>query len=68
MWNGGVPTYYDPFRLHVSVSYREIFDRELTKVLSVTRWRIIRIRTRARGAKASRLSAQDSGRPSRCPS
>jgi hypothetical protein len=42
-----VPTYYDAFRLHVSQSYREMFDRELAKVLSHKRWRIIRIRTRA---------------------
>ena len=62
-----VPTYYDAFRLHVSPSYREIFDRELAKVLSDKRWRIIRIRNSARRTKAPRLSAQDNGLASGCP-
>ena len=56
-----VPTCYDAFRLHVSPSYREIFDRELATVLSDKRWRVIRIRTSARRTKAPRLSAQDNG-------
>src|SRR5262249_50410058 len=43
-----VPTHYDAFRLHVSQSYREMFDRELTKVLSEKRWQIIRKRTKTR--------------------
>jgi hypothetical protein len=62
-----VPTYYDAFRLHVSPSYREIFDRELAKVLSDKHWRIIRIRTSVRRTKASRLGAQDNGLASGCP-
>jgi hypothetical protein len=41
-----VPTYYDPFRLHVSQSYRQIFDREVAKVLSRKSWRIARVRSR----------------------
>ena len=63
-----VPTYYDAFRLHVSPSYREIFDRELSKVLSDKRWRIIRIHTSACRTKTPRLSAQDNGLVSGCPS
>ena len=41
-----VPTYHDAFRLHVSRSYRQIFDRELAKMLSQKCWRIARIRIR----------------------
>jgi hypothetical protein len=41
-----LPTYYDPFRLHVSRSYRQIFDREVAKVLSRKSWRIARVRSR----------------------
>jgi hypothetical protein len=62
-----VPTYYDAFRLHVSRSYREVFDRELAKVLSHKRCRIIRIRTSTRRTKAPRLSEQDNGLASGCP-
>ena len=61
-----VPTYYDAFRLHVSQSYREVFDRELAKLLSHKRWRIIHIRTSARRTKAPRLSEQDDSLTSRC--
>jgi len=61
-----VPTYYDAFRLHVSPSYREIFDRELAKVLSDKRWRIMRIRSSARRTKPPRLSAQDNDLASGC--
>jgi hypothetical protein len=62
-----VSAYYDAFRLHVSPSYREIFDRELAKVLSDKRWRIIRTRTSARRTKTPRLSAQDNDLASGCP-
>jgi hypothetical protein len=48
-----VSSQYDSFRLHVSHSYREIFDRELAKVLSDKCWRIIRKRTNARRAEAA---------------
>jgi hypothetical protein len=42
-----VPTHYDAFRLHVSSSYREIFARDLAKVLALKDWRVIRIHTKA---------------------
>lgn len=42
-----VATHYDPFRLHVSSSYREMFDRELVKVLTQKGWELVRVRTRA---------------------
>jgi hypothetical protein len=50
-----VPTHYDPFRLHVSHSYRELFDRELAKVLSNRCWQIVRKRRRS---KAQPMSLQ----------
>lgn len=53
-----VSTHYDAFRLLVSHSYREVFDRELGKVLSDKCWRIIRKRTNTRRTKAHQLSAQ----------
>jgi hypothetical protein len=43
-----VPTRYDAFRLHVSPSYREVFERELRKVLDKNNWQIVRVRARRR--------------------
>jgi hypothetical protein len=45
-------SHYDAFRLHVSHSYREVFDRELAKVLSDKCWQIICKRMDSRRTKA----------------
>jgi hypothetical protein len=37
-----VPTHFDVFRLHVSASYREAFERALLKVLDTQGWQIVR--------------------------
>jgi hypothetical protein len=37
-----LPGRYDPFRLHVSPSYREIFDRAVTQALQRQGWEIVR--------------------------
>ena len=37
-----VPTHYDDFRLRVSHSYREIFDRALAQILDRKGWQIVR--------------------------
>ena len=39
-----VPNRYDAFRLNVSSSYRELFDRALGQVLERERWEIVRVR------------------------
>jgi hypothetical protein len=39
-----VPNRYDTFRLHVSSSYRELFDRALGQVLERERWEIVRVK------------------------
>jgi hypothetical protein len=39
-----VPGRYDPFRLHVSSSYREIFDRAVSQVLEREHWQIVRVK------------------------
>jgi hypothetical protein len=39
-----VPSRYDAFRLHVSASYRELFDRALGQVLERQRWEIVRVK------------------------
>jgi hypothetical protein len=39
---------YDAFRLEVSPSYRELFDRDLRSVLAREDWRIVPIKRRAR--------------------
>jgi len=46
-----VPTHFDAFRLHVSPSYREVFDRAVQKVLAQQGWQIVKMR--ARGHKRS---------------
>jgi hypothetical protein len=38
------PVRYDAFRLHVSSSYRELFDRALQQVLERHGWQIVQIR------------------------
>ena len=37
-----VPTRYDAFRLEVSPSYREVFDRAVAQVLQRQGWEIVR--------------------------
>ena len=39
-----VPTRYDAFRLCVSPSYRELFDRALAQILEHRHWEIVRVR------------------------
>jgi hypothetical protein len=39
-----VPGRYDAFRLHVSSSYRELFDRALVQMLDRRGWEIVRVR------------------------
>jgi len=46
-----VPAHFDAFRLHVSPSYREVFDRAVQKVLAQQGWQIVKLR--ARGHKRS---------------
>ena len=41
-----LPARYDVFRLHVSASYRELFERALQHVLEQNRWQIIEIKHR----------------------
>lgn len=43
-----LPGRYDPFRLHVSASYREIFERDLGKLLALKGWRMVRMKSRRR--------------------
>lgn len=38
-----VPQRVDPFRLQVSASYREMFERTLSQILQRNRWEIVRI-------------------------
>ena len=39
-----VPSRYDAFRLHVSPSYREVFDRAVMQTLQRQDWKIIRMK------------------------
>jgi len=39
-----VPSRYDAFRLQVSSSYRELFDRALAQVLQRENWEIVRVK------------------------
>jgi hypothetical protein len=38
-----VPTRFDAFRLQVSSSYREVFDRTLRRVLDQQGWSIVQV-------------------------
>ena len=53
-----VPTHYDAFRLHVSSSYREIFARDLAKVLAQKHWRVVRSPSNASSRAARTSDAQ----------
>ena len=48
---------YDAFRLQVSSSYREIFDRELRNVLEREDWQIVPLvrQRRTRGASSGKF-------------
>jgi hypothetical protein len=48
-----VPTPYDAFRLQVSASYRELFDRDLRSVLARNEWRIVQVARREKSAEES---------------
>jgi len=48
---------YDAFRLQVSSSYRELFDRALTKVLDRENWQIVRTEVRKRALPLRRADA-----------
>jgi hypothetical protein len=39
-----LPTRSDAFRLRVSPSYRELFDRAVTRILDQKHWEIVRVR------------------------
>jgi hypothetical protein len=39
-----VPTRYDTYRLQVSRSYRELFDRAVSRILDQKHWQIVRVR------------------------
>lgn len=39
-----LPGRYDAFRLHVSSSYRELFERALSQILEREGWEIVRVR------------------------
>ena len=47
-----VPARYDAFRLQVSASYREMFDRAVTQVLDRQGWQIVRVKGSARASRA----------------
>lgn len=47
-----VPARYDAFRLHVSASYRELFDRALQQTLQRNGWEIIQIKRRKPSMRA----------------
>ncbi len=51
-----VRTRYDAFRLEVSPSYRELFDRDLKAALAREDWRIVPLKRRTR--KRRRNDAQ----------
>lgn len=45
-----VPGRYDAFRLQVSASYREVFDRAVNQVLDRQGWQIVRVKSAARAS------------------
>ncbi len=47
------PGRYDPFRLHVSSSYRQMFDRAVAQVLERQGWQIVRVKASATAARAA---------------
>ena len=54
-----LPVRYDAFRLHVSSSYREHFDRAVARVLEREGWQIVRIKASLKvGRLATSVAAQ----------
>ena len=53
-----LPTRYDAFRLQVSASYRQLFDRALRQVLDRQGWRIVRVRAAGKDTRAASGAAQ----------
>ena len=51
-----VPTHYDAFRLQVSSSYREMFDRDLKNVLERQEWQIVPVKPQ--GHRSPQRSSQ----------
>jgi hypothetical protein len=47
-----MPVRYDAFRLRVSSSYRELFERALKQPLEREGWRIVRVSRRETGTRA----------------
>jgi hypothetical protein len=45
---------YDAFRLEVSPSYRELFDRDVQAILVRENWRIVPVKRRARGRTSAK--------------
>jgi hypothetical protein len=52
-----VPLHFDAFRLHVSPSYREQFDRALNQYLQRYGWRIVRSKTHRTTTAVDRAAA-----------
>jgi hypothetical protein len=50
-----LPVRYDPFRVHVSASYRELFERALKQLLARKGWRIVH--TKRTGHRAPKAAA-----------
>jgi hypothetical protein len=48
-----VPGHYDAFRLHVSSSYRQLFDRALQQILEREDWQIVRMKVRSGAHRAT---------------
>jgi len=51
-----VPARYDAFRLQVSSSYRELFERALAQELARQGWRIVRARAARKAAGSEPLA------------
>ena len=52
-----VPQRFDAFRLHVSASYRELFERALAQILERNGWEIVRIRPQQTASPVASLPA-----------
>ena len=51
-----VPEHFDAFRLHVSSSYRELFDRAVGQVLEREGWQIVRAKGGGKGRPCGRAA------------
>ena len=52
-----LPGRYDEFRLHVSAGYREMFGRDLARLLERNDWQLVRVKTRQTRRAALKTSA-----------